>query len=393
MPKDGCQTKKINMKTYTKAVVPLIFLFVMFVSCSLYGSEKRIGDHTIAIQSKTLDETRDIFIHLPKDYESTDKRYPVLYVLDGEWIFTFAVGAMEFLSGDVSGRMPEMIVVGIPNTNRERDLYEQSEPFSKFIEEELIPSVDSKYRTLPHRVLYGWSSGAAFCLRTFVTKPELFNNYIASGTGISQQTYDIWKQTLSKKSFRNKRLFANTEEVPPLRVEGFKRLINLLETTPLDGLKWKCTIMEGENHSAVLAKGLYAGLEFLYSDWMLPIDVAVGGAGAVRDYYKKLSIEYGFTIKIPKGTINEVGFQLLYLQKNRIHEAIELFKLNIEEYPESPDVYDGLGDAYERNNQLVLAKINYELAIKKAKENSDRHLPAFEEHLKNLQKKLEGKVK
>ncbi|MBI3578491.1 MAG: hypothetical protein HY089_03665, partial [Ignavibacteriales bacterium] len=265
------------MKTYTRAIVPLTISFVMFVSCSLYGSEKEISDHTIAIQSKALNETRDIFIHLPKDYGSTEKRYPVLYSLDGEWIFTFAVGAVEFLSGDVSGRMPEMIVVGIPNTNRERDLYYQSEPFSKFIEEELIPSIDSNYRTLPHRVLYGWSSGSVFCLRTFVTKPELFNNYIASGTGISQQTYDTWKQTLGKKSFRNKRLFANTEGVSPVRVEGLKRLTTLLETTPLDGLKWKCTVMEGENHSAVLAKGLHAGLEFLYSDWMLPIDIAVKG--------------------------------------------------------------------------------------------------------------------
>ncbi|MBI3586472.1 MAG: hypothetical protein HY088_05030 [Ignavibacteriales bacterium] len=381
------------MKTYPRTIVPLTIVFVIFANCSLHGSEKGTGDHTIAIQSKALNETRDIFVHLPNDYGSADKRYPVLYVLDGEWIFTFAVGAMEFLSGDVSGRMPEMIVVGIPNTNRERDLYYQQEPFSKFIEEELIPSIDSKYQTLPHRVLYGWSSGSVFCLRTFVTKPGLFNNYIASGTGISQQTYDTWKQTLNKNSFRNKRLFANTEGVTPVRVEGLKRLTKLLETTPLDGLKWKCTVMEGENHSAVLAKGLYAGLEFLYSDWTIPIDVAVKGTHAVRDYYTKLSAEYGFNIKIPMGTISEVGFELLYLQKNRIHEAIELLKLNIEEYPESPDVYDGLGDAYEKNNQLELAKINYELACNKAKENSDRHLPAFEEHLKNLQKKLNGKIK
>src|SRR3712207_3662198 len=104
--------------------------------------------------------------------------------------------------------MPEMIVVGISNTDRTRDLTPTrvarlpdnpnagfptsggADKFLKFIETELIPMVESKYRTQPYRALAGHSLGGLFAVHTLVTKPELFNSYIAVSPSLQWDNYE-----------------------------------------------------------------------------------------------------------------------------------------------------------------------------------------------------------
>lgn len=188
---------------------------------------------SIQIDSEALIERREIFVHLPESYEDTDRRYPVLYVLDGESIFAYAVDAVDFLS---SSRMPEMIVVGIPNTNRERDQWVSLEPdgesfnFVDFLGSELIPCIDKNYRTNPFRVFYGFCSGAGTTLWILFTRPEMFDGYIAAGTGFNQTWYDLAKKEFGKRPSLNRSLFAVTGRTT-LRTEGNRMLRQLLETS------------------------------------------------------------------------------------------------------------------------------------------------------------------
>ena len=140
------------------------------------------------LYSNLLKEQRSYRISLPKSY--TDKKYkpasyPVLYLLDGEMAFEYYVSVVRFLSKGVYASIPEMIVIGIDNTDRTRDLTPTKaskrspddaakilftnsgggENFIQFINTELIPAVDSAYRTNGYKIFAGHSFGGLYSKR------------------------------------------------------------------------------------------------------------------------------------------------------------------------------------------------------------------------------------
>ena len=143
-----------------------------------------------SIHSTIMAEDRRVIIHLPRNYsKDSAHKYPVMYVLDGTSQDDHTADKITVLSD--AGLVPAAIVVGLPNTrgNRERD---QTPPFMKrdvndekspfgagdkflsFIERELIPFIDSRYRTSGYRMLSGNSRGGLFVLYSLMERPDLF---------------------------------------------------------------------------------------------------------------------------------------------------------------------------------------------------------------------------
>lgn len=167
-------------------------LLLVISTTTLVGQEINIGFHD-SIESSILNEKRSFMISLPKDYYNSGNSYSVLYRLDGDLdLFIETVGVVNRLVY-VEELMPDMIVVMIENTNRNRDMmptktnYFQSQPgadnFKKFIENELIPHVDLTYRTNGDNVLCGQSISAIFTLYCFLTSPHSFDSFIACSGG------------------------------------------------------------------------------------------------------------------------------------------------------------------------------------------------------------------
>ncbi len=138
------------------------------------------------LYSQAIGETRSYFVHFPEDYGLSNDRYPLLIVLDGAGDFQHASTTADLLAD--AGRIPRMLVVGIPNTLRNRDMIpfaagSGSENFLKFLTTELIPKLDHDLRTQPHRILVGHSFGGLFGLYALIKAPEVFKGYIiASAT-------------------------------------------------------------------------------------------------------------------------------------------------------------------------------------------------------------------
>jgi predicted alpha/beta superfamily hydrolase len=173
----------------------------MASSCSSSGdtrSPEQVASHeSFTVESSVLGESRLVNIHLPADYEAIvagGRRFPVLYMPDGgiDEDFPHVVASIEGLVKE--GRIRPVIVVGIPNTQRRRDLTGPttvasdlaiapqvggSELFRTFIREELIPEVDQRYATTPERTLLGESLAGLFVVETLVTDASLFDHYIA----------------------------------------------------------------------------------------------------------------------------------------------------------------------------------------------------------------------
>jgi predicted alpha/beta superfamily hydrolase len=155
------------------------------------------------ITSEIVADSFFILVSVPDGYYLTQENYPVLYVLDGDIAFGMATSISRYLQ--IGENIPELIVVGIgygsltksAAKKRRRDYRPTqiggAENFLKFLNEELIPSIDAKYRTIPgERTINGFSLGGLFGLYTFFTKPETFNNYIIGSPNLSWDDYSIY---------------------------------------------------------------------------------------------------------------------------------------------------------------------------------------------------------
>ena len=187
---------------------PAIRRFIPVVTCALlctsYGSadgqdtrtEQVILGTKYTIQSEILGDERSFIVNLPTGYQSTKLSYPVLYILDAEYFYYQAHGALQFLSecGYNNNRpVPQMILVAVLGGDRNRDFTPTHAPvqgplrfptsggaaiYLEHVEKELRPFIDGNFRT-SGSILAGWSLGGLFTFFTFLEKPDLFAAYIA----------------------------------------------------------------------------------------------------------------------------------------------------------------------------------------------------------------------
>ena len=220
-----------------------ISLMVFFGCPKLYFAQQQIDKimlgKTVEFNSKILNEKRDILIYTPAGYEESSVQYPTLYITDGAENFFIATAIVSFLSR--SQQIPRMIVVGIPNVNRNRDLSPsiingtsnpgRGDNFLNFFEEELIPYLDRTYRTSNYRVLFGHSLGGVFANYTMLTRPDLFNAFIAASPYLMYDNGYLIKEAelkLDNLSNLERQLFITLGNEPAYH-ESLNKFTSLLE--------------------------------------------------------------------------------------------------------------------------------------------------------------------
>jgi predicted alpha/beta superfamily hydrolase len=199
------------MKTFclTTMIVFLLFCANGIQAQTTQTQPKQIVIGSIdTIQSKILNEKREVWIYVPgsaSDTTYSKQRYPVVYLLDGESHFSSVVGMIQQLN--FAYVCPEMIVVGILNTDRTRDLTPThtdswsfldfvldsdycknsggGEKFISFMEKELMPYIDSLYPSAPYRILIGHSFGGLTVMNTLIHHTNLFKAYVAIDPAMS----------------------------------------------------------------------------------------------------------------------------------------------------------------------------------------------------------------
>jgi len=152
------------------------------------------GDY-FRIESKAVGRAFHVYVRLPEDYaKAPGKRWPIVYLLDGDSAFPMLAPAHLFLHYDEG--LEDAIVVGIaygsfdPAVNkRDTDFLAEAPPggkagaaaFEAFLKTELLPAVERRVRGDPaRRVLVGQSFGGTFVLYSALADPDLFWGRIAS---------------------------------------------------------------------------------------------------------------------------------------------------------------------------------------------------------------------
>ncbi|MEO8823648.1 MAG: alpha/beta hydrolase-fold protein [Ginsengibacter sp.] len=276
----------------------IIFLFSFFTKAAFAQINNRNKTETSKpfvlgvideIQSKELAEKRTLNIYLPENYNKNDTaHYPVVYLLDGsaDEDFIHVVGLYQFDAFPWIHRVPESIVVGIANVDRRRDFTfpttieadkknypttGHSDKFIAFIQNELQPFIEKKYRTNNSKTIIGESLGGLLATEILLKKPALFNKYIIvspslwwnNGSLLNQQS-GILQSTFSQKA--NVYIGVGKEGLTPTEIPRVMEVDANLLAEKIKNAKSKNVhvyfdYLPGENHATILHQAVYNALQ------------------------------------------------------------------------------------------------------------------------------------
>ena len=383
---------------------------VLLIVVSVAIAQPRTGTVTkLTIKSTVLGEDRIILVRTPVGYETNKVSYPVLYMTDGDAHINHTSSTIQFLTEN--GRIPDLIVVGVVNTDRTRDLTPVkstnknaagelqfptsggADNFLKFFQTELIPTIEKQYRVQPYRILAGHSLGGLFAIHAMISKLGLFNSYIAVSPSLQwekESELNRAEEFLKNQTEMKVTLFVSIGNEPGGIGAAFDKFRDSLSKTNIKDFEWQAERMADEDHGSVVLRSHYFGLRKIYDEWQGPRDpksgAVLGGLKGAEAHYAKLSQRFGYTIPVPENLINQLGYQLLFDGKSE--EAIATFKANVERYPYSANVYDSLAEAYERGGRIDLAEPLYEKAQALGQQNHDPNAAVFKSNYERAHAKL-----
>lgn len=297
-----------------------MILFCYFSAPTISKAQESIEiGKSYTIHSKILNEDRNIQIYLPPGYHETkypNQKYPVIYLLDGESNFNYLTAYIDKLSKYPYPDIPEMIIIGIINTNRTRDLTptkviadkmtkEQAgklkgdnggnTDFFKFINDELFPYVNTNYRTLDYRLLIGHSFGGITALNNLLNHTDMFNAYIVHDPSIwwdNQVILKEYEKELTQKDFKNRRLFLSqvgeSENKDHLtdHYTAIRKFNTLLAAkTPLT-LTYNYKQYDSEDHGSIPMKGNLDGLRFIFKGYKINFKEIKTNPTLIHDTFK-----------------------------------------------------------------------------------------------------------
>jgi predicted alpha/beta superfamily hydrolase len=361
-------------------------------------ADKKVVIGTIdSVQSKVLNEQRYVWVYTPGTPGSPDpnKKYPVVYLLDGDVHFYSVVGLIHQLS-TINGNnlSPEMIVVGIPNTDRTRDLTPSHEKggmldsnftrtsgggenFTSFLEKELIPYIDAKYPTTSYRTLIGHSFGGLMVINTLVHHTKLFNAYLAIDPSMwwdDKKLLQETKQALATRTFPGRSLFVGIANTMPAGMDTAKvqqdtslasahirsilELNKCLAQNKQNQLRYMTRYYNDDDHGSVPLIAEYDAIRFFFDFYKLKLtpddqmNTSLGTLAKIEKHYADLSKHFGYEVKLP---MDMVAMIVQWAAENGHYETAErLLKKNIDNYPESNLPYKWLAIFYE--NKLEFSK-------------------------------------
>jgi predicted alpha/beta superfamily hydrolase len=392
--------KKMTMKQSNFYLTTLLCLLIFN---GLLAQEKPPIENKIVIGtkdtifSKVLNEKRAIWIYVPPSYNSniySVQKYPVVYLLDGDWHFPFVVTMLQNFAN--LRLCPEMIVVGILEPNGSGELIPThvtntgdttggSENFTAFLKTELLPYIESHYPTVPYRTLMGHSLAGLFVVNSLFKHTDLFNAYIAIDPTLFRNDrlfYNEYCSEIKQKNFDHKFLYLATanslfrgEDISIIKTDssGGKehmmlqfRLAEILKNNPQCNIHFDSKYYPDEIHGTLPLIANYDAFRFFFNYYKMPIwdeikDKSFKLDSALISRFNVISDQMCCRIKPPESLVDELGFTTLNLKL--YEKSLALFRLNLTNYPNSSKVYESMGDFYSTRNDYPKALDFYAKAL------------------------------
>lgn len=370
----------------------LLLIFIFNTEAQKTAEVISIGEK-VTFFSKVLNENRRLWVYEPAQtsvQQVSEKRYPVLYLLDGEAQFYSTVGLIQQLSqANLNSILPEMIVVGIENTNRYRDLIPKANatnPFVSFLEKELFQYIDANYTTAPYKVLVGHSLGGLLAVNILCNQPEMFNAYIAIDPSMWYSDEQFLSQAMSKiptQKLTDRKLFVGiANSLPPgttlkniskdkskdsQHIRSILKLGDFLNKQQIKGIQYKQNFYEEENHNSVPLLTQYDGLRSIFDYYKSDLsekdfqDTTSLIVTKLRSHYQKVSKGLGYTVAPPEEFISYIAYDAL--SKKHFSKTKSLLALNLENYPRSNKAHAGYADYLSATGDIATAMVFYKQSL------------------------------
>ncbi|WP_244890707.1 alpha/beta hydrolase [Luteibacter rhizovicinus] len=246
----------VGAASAAKGARATVMIFALAAGILTFPASAQTPPHdTFTLPTASPAETRVINVYKPPGYEASQARYPVLYMPDGGMQEDFPHVAEAVDAGIRAGEVQPLILVGIENTERRRDMTGPtsvasdmaiaphvggSAAFRTFIAKQLIPEIGRRYRVDGHRGIIGESLAGLFAVECFLLEPELFDTVIAISPSLWWNNGALLDQAatlLRNQPKGSRRLYlasADEDNIAP----NVEKLANVLTADAPKGLDW-----------------------------------------------------------------------------------------------------------------------------------------------------------
>jgi predicted alpha/beta superfamily hydrolase len=405
----------MNYKTIKISFAALVITFFQFSAnaqladkIALTEDNQLLGLGTqYVLKSEILQEDRPIIISLPIGYENNQDNYPVLYLLDGLGNIKHQVGTVELLTE--SGIIPPMIIVAIESLDRARDLTPSNAGadafagantdipqsggapnFLQFLERELIPFVESNFRTHPYRLLEGHSFGGLFSTFALMNKPELFDAFIIQAPALWWNKEEMTRK--AKEFFKSNDSLDKSVYFGAGGAEGWgmrqelARYVDVIKESTPKNFRWKHEeTVSGEEHDDSRLLLNYYGLKFVFSDLKVSENLLTNySEESFLQGEQELRDKYGQNARRPASDYVGIIMELLNAENNL--GAITVYKRAAEAYPKYIMFLNTLATLYEKTNQTDKAIETYRSATDVSKKLKLGNEEGYQKEIERLKK-------
>ncbi len=356
----------------------IVFFLYLFCSFTTYAQKV-----TEEVFSPKLNEKREITIGLPPSYlTNPNKKYPLLIVLDGDYLFDPFQGALNY--GAYWDDLPEVILVGInQNKNNERETDctidqstglpdEKGNQFFEFIGMELVAYMEKKYRIAPFKIIAGHDITAGFLNFYLYKEKPLFDAYISMSpelaTAMEQNIPDRFN-VLEQPIY----YYQSTADGDVKKMQArIKELDNALKTINKPTINYKFDEFKGASHYSLVLHSIPNALYQFFSVYQ-PISTAeflekivVLPSGYVDYLINKYSVlEKSLNIKMPIRINDFKAIEAAILKNKAYAEFDKLADLARKTYPKTMLSDYHMAMMYEKTGEIKKAAKAYQVAFQK----------------------------
>ncbi|MEO0572131.1 MAG: alpha/beta hydrolase-fold protein [Bacteroidota bacterium] len=387
-------------------IVVISTLLLGLSSVAQNGGIPNIVGTNYSIDSEILEEKRQVQVYLPPSYKETEVKYPVLYILDGQLFFNYAVSlSSKFKQARLT---PEFIVVGITTTypQRFRHFSNGKDKFIEFMNAELVPYMERNFRTNGEKLLFGWEYAGSLGFNILLKNTIDFDGYMLASP------FPIWDdiEVLENVSQKNSMLYFSVSPDEYQVHHGTEKLDDWLSSKNISGLDWLYSELLSEEHSSTGYPTLYHGLRSYFKYYpqfqedSFKKFIKAGGLEYAYDYSKKRASKYGFSSELSSWSkftiiraalrandyghfqsyantfvtnefIGDMKYRTLdiadFYEKNKNpKKAIEIYEALLTFFPDSESLLKRTGNAYMATGNDKEAKKYLKLAKNVSKRNN-----------------------
>ena len=290
-------------------------------------------------------------------------------------------------------RVPEVIVIGIPNTDRFRD-FTHSEGnvdelgeefrtsgggrnFLNFIEHELIPVVEKSYRTISHRTLVGHSLGGLLATTSLFESPTLFDAYMIIDPSLWWEDGAILDAIANEWEYtRNSDLaiYIATPEYTGTnsQITSTAMLSEALQSKRGNNLRIDLQRIPSVTHGSIPLLAFYRGLSFIYGDFQIDFSALLErGPEYVTEHYQGLSQKLGTTYLPPENLLEAIGRNTAGLPLDLRGISTRFFEYAVKLYPASARAHANLADSHVGSGNIEAGISSYRTALELDPQNAE----------------------